>query len=133
MRLELTEDYLTGEPEIDKQHLKLCECINTLQDGLEAGLSIEKLMSSLDFLTNHTLQHFAYEQKMMLDMNYPDLEEHIEHHRELIKELGNLKEDFIRHVKVNQEDKFTGKFLDLLKDWLLNHITEEDFKLKPYL
>ncbi|WP_408033339.1 hemerythrin domain-containing protein [Thermodesulfatator autotrophicus] len=57
-------------------------------------------------------------------MNYPELEHHRKEHERLIIEVFNFKERFDKGVATKFE------LLEFLKDWLLNHVLNEDLKLK---
>ncbi|MBT5188151.1 MAG: hemerythrin family protein [Kordiimonadaceae bacterium] len=133
MLIELTDEYLIGNADIDEQHLKLCKIINSLHEDIERSASIDVLMGTLQFLTDYTSQHFEFEEKLMLECEYPGLEEHAKQHRELVDELSKYNEKFFHHVNVNREAKFAKEFLEFLKYWLLEHIMKSDFKIKPYL
>ena len=133
MFVELTDEYLIGNAKIDEQHQKLCEIINSLHADIDRSVSIDTLMSTLQFLSDYTSQHFRFEEELMAKCGYPALEEHKKKHRALMDELPILNKKFIQHVNFDQEEKFADEFLEFLKTWLLDHIMGEDFKIKPYL
>lgn len=94
--LEWKDEYLLGIDEIDLQHKRIFDCIVTVaEEGLTkrdrwaADSSIVQLVGLLQ-------QHFALEECLMRILGYPDLQRHIEEHRQFNAELHDLAQKSLR-------------------------------------
>ncbi len=89
------DEYLIGIPAIDFQHRRIFDCIMSIfggptgDDKLRAEAEIIKLLGLLQ-------QHFALEESMMLALNYPELEQHIEEHRQFNADVHELAQKSLR-------------------------------------
>ena len=73
--------------EIDNQHKKLFELINKLHSSLKAGQGNTVLKPVLMELVEYVKVHFAHEEKLMKEKQYPDYDKHKQKHEEYISEL----------------------------------------------
>lgn len=112
----------------DEQHKQLFEFINRLHDGMEAGHSHEVLVEILDGLVEYTMTHFADEERLMEESNYPDYTKHKEEHENLISKVIAYQEDVTAG-----NAKLDKAVLDFLIDWLKNHIAKTDKNYGPHL
>jgi hemerythrin len=62
----------------------------------------------------------------MKEAKYPDINQHINLHNEWIK-----KSKIIFYESLNNQD--TKLLLKFLKDWWMQHISNEDIKYTPYI
>ena len=111
------------DSEIDQQHKKLCEMINTLHDSMGQGKGRESLGVVLNELVEYTKTHFAYEEKRMQQDNFIGYLSHKGEHDRFTKKVLDLQKEF-------QSGKFamTVEVSTFLKDWLVNHIKGVDQK-----
>lgn len=116
------ERYSLGNSEIDEQHKKLFELINSVPDANES-----QLLTIVDEISRYVAYHFTSEEKLMKEINYPEMDEHIMEHRALIEEAKELRENGNAHT-LSKENLY-----QILKEWLLHHILTIDMKMKPYL
>ena len=79
-------------------------------------------------VTEHTLAHFAYEERLMQERNCPDTEAHQLQHRALIMQIRVLRTALIENVL-----EWNDEMIRLIRDWLLVHIIEADRPLGAYL
>jgi hemerythrin-like metal-binding protein len=79
----------------------------------------------LDELVSYTVFHFATEERLMAEHNYPDAGGHNAAHQHLINEVGYLKQ------RLEQGGELL--LLQWLKDWFLAHVTSSDMALGDYL
>jgi hypothetical protein len=54
-----------GFADIDNQHRRLVDLINTLDDGMRAGRGQEIVGPVLDELIHYTVHHFGFEEELM--------------------------------------------------------------------
>lgn len=124
--VEWDDKYKVGIRIIDSQHQhfvgimnKLFEAIQTDEDGLVLRITEE--------LVDYADKHFAVEEKYFKKFNYPYAKEHTDEHYK-------IKIKIIKFLSKKDGDPFkTGlKLLDLLDDWLFDHIDKTDRKYIEY-
>jgi len=114
-------------PEFDEEHKKLIRMINSLHEAMKSGKGKELLTKILDDSTEYALKHFAHEEKIMVEYRYPEYKAHKALHGEFIKTVTELIK---RH---EQKLLQAGQLLNILKEWLINHINNVDKKYGPFL
>ena len=120
--------YSVGHAEIDGQHKKIIELINALDDAMQAGVGKVALGMILDELITYTANHFAAEEKYMLDANYPAYDEHKAKHVKMT--------DKVLEIQSLYKKGTVGITIDVMKflqDWLNKHILGTDMLYAPYI
>ena len=120
--------YSVGISEIDRQHHKIIDLINQLNDAMTEGKGKERLGKILADLISYTHNHFKAEEKLFDQYGYPDAEEHKFKHQKMTEKVLDLQKQF-------KEKKITITFevMDFLQNWLDKHILGTDKKYGPYL
>jgi hemerythrin len=117
--------------EIDDQHKELIRMINRLGEAISDGSWSKKMVLLTDVLldmTDYLQYHFSFEEKYMIDLNYPDYQEHNQEHQSFVQEVTNFTEDFQSGKK-----GLTKDVLDFLWDWYFNHIMNVDQKMGEFI
>ena len=114
--------------EIDNQHKKLFELINKLHSSLQAGQGNTVLKPVLMELVDYVKVHFAQEEKLMKEKNYPDYDKHKQKHEEYIVEL----KVFLKKYK-GRTPLLAREILLYLGKWVSEHIKGEDFNYSSFL
>jgi hemerythrin len=122
------DDYLVGQPDIDRQHKKLFQLADQLHGAMTAGKGKDVLMETLGDLIDYTKRHFAAEEALMQRSNYPGYAEHKAFHDKLTAQVVQFQTDFASGKSI-----VTIQLLQFLKDWLQHHIGETDRKIAVYL
>lgn len=122
------EKYSVGIDEIDKQHKHLIELINQLYDAMRTGHGKEKLQSVLSELIEYTDYHFKTEEKLFDTYHYAQNKEHRVHHDSLRSQVMEFNQKF--H---DGRSTLSLELLSFLKDWIKNHILNEDMQYKEFL
>lgn len=115
-----------GIPIIDEQHRGIVSTINSLHHFIHSGHSNEIIKPTMVILEQYTVIHFGAEEALMTKAGYPDFNQHVELHRQLVTHTKKLSLEASR----NQDSNMVLKFL---KDWWLGHINREDKKYVPFL
>ena len=103
--LKWDEKYSLNVKEIDDEHKNLFSLFNRLQEGIIAGKSKDALGTALLELIDHTVLHFATEEKLMQQFSYIGFVEHKRVHDGLITEAKELQNKFSKKDKVKcQQD-----------------------------
>jgi len=122
------EAYSVKIAEIDKQHKKLIDFVNELNEAMAQGKGKEASAKVLDALIDYTKVHFAYEEKLMRDNGYPDFAEHKAKHDKMAAKVLSLQQQ-CRQGNASLSFEVT-KFL---QDWLNKHILGTDMQYAPFL
>lgn len=120
--------FSVNNSEIDKQHQKLVELVNSLHDAMSQGKSKDVLGKIFNDLIIYTKSHFKSEENLMLNKNYPDYTAHRLEHQKLTNQVIKLKSEFDAGKVV-----ISIELLNFLKDWLKKHILETDKKYMPFV
>jgi hemerythrin len=120
----------TGYEKIDNQHKQLIQALNSLIAASAGGKGQEEIFKTLDFLTGYTIKHFADEEKIQIDFDYPDYLVHKRYHDEFKVLVGSMTRQ-IR--KEGPTEALVGKVTTIIGDWLLNHIKGDDFRMAAYV
>lgn len=121
-------EYSVDVQSIDSQHEKLFEIINELYDALRSGSVAVVVPGILTRLEANCREHFAYEEKMMLQTKYPDYLKHKAEHAKLTEKALTLMKDF-------DENKIMRSLslLNLLKEWTQRHIVDSDKRYSAHM
>jgi len=122
------DSYSVGVEKFDEEHKVLVELINELYILVRDKKSLEALQSSMDKLIEYTKVHFVDEEEAMEDAGYPLLEEHKGIHANLLEQVLEFQDEMRKGNNHLQIDLY--KFL---REWLMNHILDEDMKYSTYL
>jgi len=115
------EAYNTGVDVIDHQHRRIVEYINALHNAALNG-DQRGVADVVEQLIEYTVGHFAYEEEMLAQHAYADLEEHKEGHARFTRKIHGYQE------QLRAGEDITDALLKELKAWLSGHIQSEDFK-----
>lgn len=116
-----------GIEEIDSQHKRMLEMARELHSAL-TRLETETVCGRLfDELVAYTAHHFETEERLMVESEYPKLEEHKGQHEELTEQLNEM----------HRESKVGTRWLsvdltDFLGSWLLEHTDTSDREFGQY-
>ena len=122
-----SEKFFTGVTEIDYQHFKIVNYVNSLYQLYLKNKKHPELGKTLKELANFTIGHFGYEEKLFAKFNYPDVKQHKKEHENL---LGNITKFLNAYEKHDAE--IDDSLINFLTDWLNHHILEVDMKYAPF-
>lgn len=122
------EIYSVDISEIDSQHKKLIDMINSLHDGMIGGKNEETISKVLFDLIDYTTTHFLTEEKLFDKYGYPETELHKQQHNNLVEKVIEIQNRY--HYG---EPVLTMELINFLRDWLNEHIIGSDKKYSPFL
>lgn len=129
--LKWDEKYETGVAQFDQEHQQLLQRLNTLYDDIFECATLEqeqKLTADIlkDLLT-YIEEHFAGEEEMMRQHQYPELEEHQRAHRLFGVEVERL-------LRQHQGGELALSFpvFVFIKEWIGNHILIVDKRYSKF-
>ncbi|MCX7838457.1 MAG: hemerythrin family protein [Anaerolineae bacterium] len=119
--IQLTEDLLTGMPEMDAQHRTLVDLINETYKSLREGnreAAREKFMNGVGAYVNF---HLRSEEEFLRRIEFPDYELHKQIHANFEKQV--LK--WVEEAKQGDE-RILRQVNALVWAWFLRHIAVKD-------
>lgn len=127
-KMEWKSEYEIGEPKIDTQHRKIIGLINQLGTCWVDDNTYANLSEILAEMTAYSHEHLSYEEQVLANCDYPELESHTAEHRNYIKQTAKMCMEAVRHT-----DKAPDQIYNFLVQWWDNHILNLDQLYKPYL
>jgi hemerythrin len=120
----------TGNAAIDSQHKQLFNLTSDLVNSCIDGKSADTLGKTLGFLVDYTVKHFADEEALQLEYDFPDYEHHKKLHDDFKVTVGQLVEKF-------ESDGSSKELADdvnsIVVRWLVQHIKTEDSKIAAHI
>ena len=127
-KIQWSEDFVIGVPEIDNQHKALVEKLNNLIDTYNDNP--DKIRDALDFLIDYALLHFETEERFMEQYNYPGLNEQIEEHRKFTKTVNQFVDDFLM---MGPTPEIAKRIEKEVIEWIEHHILNVDKKIGKFI
>ncbi len=118
---------MLGIPEIDLQHKRIFDCFVSIA---EEGLSKQDRWiadSSIVQLLGLIQGHFALEESLMRIVGYPELERHVEEHRQFNAELHELAQMSLRTKR-----NVSREVIKVFQKWQREHIMKSDRHYADY-
>lgn len=122
------KSYEINVPEIDVQHRHLVGLINELSDAMMVRSGQRAVPHILNELSEYIQFHFAAEEKLMENIDFPELHNHRQQHLEFAQQVFDYKE---RYSLKHELD--TPGLLNFLCDWLKGHILENDKAIQKFM
>lgn len=126
--LSWSNQYLIGEPTIDKEHHELFDLINAFHTHWQEDRKRSEIANILSKLVKYAELHFQHEEAIMATAGYPLLDEHRAVHEKLFLSIFQLNEGYMNNLRGIEMD--TMKFV---RDWLIQHIINNDYLFRDFL
>ena len=124
-QLEWKDEYNIGVDVIDKEHQRLFKIINKLfAFSNEEKKSQWACQEGIKYFKDHTVKHFAEEEKYMASINYEGLSTHRFLHRGFRKNTLPALEAELEQSKYSAGS--VNHFLGVCAGWLIGHTLTED-------
>jgi hemerythrin len=127
--LRWTPALAVGDADIDDQHRELFRRAERLIAALREGDRGE-VLPTLDYLEAYVLHHFEGEERLMRQLGYPGLDEHVAAHREFREEFAALVGDLDRRGPTALVALTLHNWLSA---WLRGHLGGVDLRLGRFL
>lgn len=121
-------EFSTHVAALDEEHRELLEAAGRLQRMADQGHSAREISELFPELIALEKRHFAREERLMRQQQYPGYAEHKRAHDELTARLVELY-DRLR----NDEAIGSMALLTFLQDWLIRHMQDPDKLLGDFL
>jgi hemerythrin len=125
--IDWNENFSVNIAEFDEEHKKIVRMLNSLHETISGGKNKEILTSILKETFEYAIIHLRYEEKLMLQYNYPQYKEHRVAHEAFVKKAAEFR-------NLNAQGLLQSQHLStMLRDWLINHICGMDKKSSAFL
>jgi hemerythrin len=119
-----------GYPPVDVQHKGLFDVMNQFFSSISDGVNRAEVEEALCYLEEYVRVHFADEERIQLETNYPGYKQHKRFHEEFKILIRGLRTDLER---VGPTLKLLGQIEMGIGSWLVDHIEVEDMKIGEHL
>ena len=128
-KLIWSKDLNTGIDVIDRQHQRIVEYINELDEARASShkYKLEEVGRIIDETVDYTLSHFAFEESMQEEAHYPFMKAHKKVHELFTSKVADLQHRFGQGEDVSEE------LHKMLFTWLFNHIKRDDADYVEYV
>ena len=121
--MQWKKHYEVGIPQIDKQHREWIRRIELVKGSINTNRIHHELGQALKYMVEYTQLHFEAEENYLWEHNYV----HLDHHKQLhAKLIGDLTQN-LKKLKQGRH-LLPSQLIDLMSNWVLNHILFEDKK-----
>jgi hemerythrin-like metal-binding protein len=111
----------TGFEHIDEQHRLFLDMLGELCARIEAGQHRQGLLDALQGAGAYAASHFADEEALMTEWEYPDLAPHARLHETFRRMVGDLE------ARAGGGPGIVSlEMLEFLGEWFIGHIRNED-------
>ncbi len=126
--LDWRDEFTVDVSWLDEEHAEMFDLLNEIHANVQAEETHFRLHYLLDRLISCTESHFAEEERKMLQLGYPDYENHRLQHKVLLNEIRLLqtayREDYV---------SLSSEALAHMKTWLTKHIAGLDTDLARFV
>jgi hemerythrin-like metal-binding protein len=118
--MEWSDEYALGIPAIDLQHRRIFDRFKTIAAG---STELDRMLAEFALVQLVSLlgEHFAIEESMMRSLCYPELERHIEEHRQFHAEVRDFA-----HRSLRKKESVSREAIRVTQKWLREHIMTSD-------
>ncbi|MCL2631117.1 MAG: hemerythrin family protein [Firmicutes bacterium] len=118
-----------GVEHIDNQHKELFAKTGELLDELRAnGMNNkDRCITTILFLKDYAIQHFADEEAYQISINYSGFAEHKKLHTQFLQDVLAFEQ---KMIDSDFAETVVKKFADWLVAWLLYHVVDADKRIK---
>lgn len=128
IKLTWNPSFEIGIPAIDEEHRAIVENFEKLYLLMINGQGHEFYAELLDFLTHYIDTHFANEEAFQKSIGYDRMDQHMKRHQFFREKILGLIEE--QKSPISNADLI--KLNLFIKDWLIQHILNEDKKLGDF-
>lgn len=121
--IEWNQSLSVAIKQFDDQHLQLVAMVNQLHQAIKEGQGTDTLHLILAGLVQYTQSHFAAEEDLMEQYDYPEYPRHKQAHADLVRQVEEISAQLEKGNRLQPIN-----VMQFLVNWLTNHIKGEDKK-----
>lgn len=119
--LKWRQSYETGVEEMDEQHKKLIDLINTMYRVMRGKHEASAVDGVLEEMAEYAGVHFKAEEAMLKSLDFKEYQDHVALHQEYQLRMEELMAEHSREPEKAEKNIYT-----FLRKWWLEHIVQED-------
>ena len=123
------DSFLIGIDELDFEHRSLIDDINRLHQELAEHAELTEIERCLGEIFARMQAHFALEERVMRDNDYPGYEQHKREHEALLERYTESMLTFINHP----DGDYGGPVEYELEQWIIHHIGDSDRRMSEMI
>lgn len=123
-----SDKYSVKIKSIDVQHKRLFDLANQVHELLQESQAQSKMRPIINELLDYTVKHFLYEERLLEENGYSELEKHQDSHDTITEKVGEYKTALEQGKEINVTEMLT-----FIVDWLQDHILKTDFQYTELL
>jgi hemerythrin-like metal-binding protein len=127
--IQWSDDFLIGIAELDFEHQRLIEDINSLHRILREAADAATARQVFGSLHSRMQAHFALEEQVMLSKKYRHYDEHKAEHENLLDEYTELMTRYQRAPEAQDR----ASLEKVLSQWIVGHILKSDKKMSAMI
>jgi hemerythrin len=116
-------EYSVNDLTLDRHHQQLFTVLNSVYENVMNSPELDCVLPKIDELSDYTKYHFSTEEEYMKEKAVPDIDAHIEKHRQFTNKI-----DALRARYKNNDLEVARDLIIALGEWLLQHVLKEDRK-----
>jgi hemerythrin-like metal-binding protein len=127
-KIEWNDGMSVGIPEVDEDHKRFAMLINAFNQSILNRMDASEIKKRLKQVINDAAEHFAHEEQLFKEWQYPDAEEHANKHVETIAAYKSVLGKFVSY-------DFASEWIEAgqyVKDLLIGHLINEDMKYAEF-
>ena len=117
------KNYETGNATVDDQHKEIFRLVQQVLDSDAFVNRKEKIETAMGFLSEYAVKHFASEEALMRESDYPAYEQHKVQHEGFVKEVVAFVSRFKQEGDTISISETINNFVVA---WLKGHIMGSD-------
>ena len=123
---EWSDEYTVDVPSIDEQHKRIFDLVAAMHAARVRGNTDDVAIMIILDMQEYIHYHFDHEEEYMRNIDYPDVDDHIQLHREMSARVRCMQDE-LQDGLVRVED-----VARVLADWLRDHILGADQEFAMY-
>ena len=129
--LQWKNEYSVGIDEIDNQHKHLLELIKNLLKIciVDSSTKLESFSELASTTIKRFAEHFAAEEKLMLDREYPKYKEHKTRHDKLLVDVKGMMEN----IAGEDQDAKLMNIVVFIREWFVETVHGSDKEMGIYI
>jgi hemerythrin-like metal-binding protein len=117
-----------GIPVIDEDHKNFITLIHDLNQSITNRMTSDEIKKRLQFIVDDAERHFAIEERLFKEWNYPNTDAHANIHVYALIAIKNIMGDFVPY---GHDSGWVNAGLRI-RDILMEHIQNEDMKYAEF-
>ena len=130
MELTWSKQMSVGNETLDSEHKVILDLVKSI-DRIIREKDIELFSLALKQLEDATRKHFEHEETIAREIHFPFKEHNLEH-RYILNEFQNIKDE-LAGTQGKWSESVAEHYLEFLTTWAIDHVIEDDMKMKPLL